>query len=295
MSANLLSLSQAIWLRELKDYLMIAIGLIFYGIGWTVFLLPNDITSGGVPGISSIVYWATGIPVQYTYFVINAVLLALALRILGFKFCIKTIFAVFTLTFFLSIIQKLAEGTHLLADQPFMACVLGATLCGIGIGIAFTCNGSTGGTDIIAAIINKYRDITLGRVIMMCDLIIISSSYLVLQDWEKVLYGFVTLFVCSFMLDQVVNGSRQSVQFFIISKKYQEIAKEINALHRGVTLIDAKGFYTGQEQPIMFVLAKRRQSTTIFRIINDIDPDAFVSQSAVIGVYGNGFDHIKVK
>ena len=246
MSENLLSLSQAIWLRELKDYLMIAIGLIFYGIGWTVFLLPNDITSGGVPGISSIVYWATGIPVQYTYFVINAVLLALALRILGFKFCIKTIFAVFTLTFFLSIIQKLAEGTHLLADQPFMACVLGATLCGIGIGIAFTCNGSTGGTDIIAAIINKYRDITLGRVIMMCDLIIISSSYLVLQDWEKVLYGFVTLFVCSFMLDQVVNGSRQSVQFFIISKKYQEIAKEINALHRGVTLIDAKGFYTGQ-------------------------------------------------
>ena len=295
MSANLLSLSQAIWLRELKDYLMIAIGLIFYGIGWTVFLLPNDITSGGVPGISSIVYWATGIPVQYTYFVINAVLLALALRILGFKFCIKTIFAVFTLTFFLSIIQKLAEGTHLLADEPFMACVLGATLCGIGIGIAFTCNGSTGGTDIIAAIINKYRDITLGRVIMMCDLIIISSSYLVLQDWEKVLYGFVTLFVCSFMLDQVVNGSRQSVQFFIISKKYQEIAKEINALHRGVTLIDAKGFYTGQEQPMMFVLAKRRQSTTIFRIINDIDPDAFVSQSAVIGVYGNGFDHIKVK
>ena len=290
-----MSLSQAIWLRELKDYLMIAIGLIFYGVGWTVFLLPNDITSGGVPGISSIVYWAVGIPVQYTYFVINAFLLALSLRILGFKFSIKTIFAVFTLTFFLSVIQKLTEGTHLLSDQPFMACVLGATLCGIGLGIAFTCNGSTGGTDIIAAIINKYRDITLGRVIMLCDLIIISSSYFVLQDMEKVLYGFVTVFVCSFMLDQVVNGSRQSVQFFIISKKYEEIAKKINALHRGVTLIDAKGFYTGQEQPMMFVLAKRRQSTTIFRIIHDIDPDAFVSQSAVIGVYGNGFDHIKVK
>ena len=295
MSAKSLSLSQAIWLRELKDYLMIAVGLIFYGVGWTVFLLPNDITSGGVPGISSVLFWGTGFPVQYTYFVINAFLLALSLRILGFKFSIKTIFAVFTLTFFLSVIQKLTEGTHLLSDQPFMACVLGATLCGIGLGIAFTCNGSTGGTDIIAAIINKYRDITLGRVIMLCDLIIISSSYFVLQDMEKVLYGFVTLFVCSFMLDQVVNGSRQSVQFFIISKKYEEIAKEINALHRGVTLIDAKGFYTGQEQPMMFVLAKRRQSTTIFRIINDIDPDAFVSQSAVIGVYGNGFDHIKVK
>ena len=160
MSAKLLSLSQAIWLRELKDYLMIAIGLIFYGVGWTVFLLPNDITTGGVPGISSIVYWAVGIPVQYTYFVINAVLLALSLRILGFKFSIKTIFAVFTLTCLLSVIQKLTEGAHLLADQPFMACVLGATLCGMGLGIAFTSNGSTGGTDIIAAIVNKYRDNT---------------------------------------------------------------------------------------------------------------------------------------
>ena len=153
----------------------------------------------------------------------------------------------------------------------------------------------TGGTDIIAAIINKYRDITLGRVMMICDMIIITSSYFVLKDWEKVVYGFVTLYVCSFVLDQIVNSARQSVQFFIISKKYQEIGKEINALHRGVTVIDATGLYTGQEQKMMFVLAKKRQSTTIFRIINDIDPTAFVSQSAVIGVYGEGFDHFKLK
>ena len=282
-------------IRETRDYLMIALGLILYGIGWTVFLLPNDITTGGVPGIASIVFWATGFPVQYTYFLINAVLLMLALKILGFKFSIKTIFAVFTLTFFLSLIQKLTADMHLLQDQPFMACVLGASFCGSGIGIAFSSNGSTGGTDIIAAIINKYRDITLGRVMMICDMIIITSSYFVLKDWEKVVYGFVTLYVCSFVLDQIVNSARQSVQFFIISKKYQEIGKEINALHRGVTVIDATGLYTGQEQKMMFVLAKKRQSTTIFRIINDIDPTAFVSQSAVIGVYGEGFDHFKLK
>lgn len=269
--------------------------MILYGIGWTVFLLPNDITTGGVPGIASIVFWATGFPVQYTYFLINAVLLMLALKILGFKFSIKTIFAVFTLTFFLSLIQELTADMHLLQDQPFMACVLGASFCGSGIGIAFSSNGSTGGTDIIAAIINKYRDITLGRVMMICDMIIITSSYFVLKDWEKVVYGFVTLYVCSFVLDQIVNSARQSVQFFIISKKYQEIGKEINALHRGVTVIDATGLYTGQEQKMMFVLAKKRQSTTIFRIINDIDPTAFVSQSAVIGVYGEGFDHFKLK
>ena len=288
------SLSRQVLLRETRDYLMIALGMILYGIRWTVFLLPNDITTGGVPGIASIVFWATGFPVQYTYFLINAVLLMLALKILGFKFSIKTIFAVFTLTFFLSLIQELTAGMHLLQDQPFMACVLGASFCGSGIGIAFSSNGSTGGTDIIAAI-NKYRDITLGRVMMICDMIIITSSYFVLKDWEKVVYGFVTLYVCSFVLDQIVNSARQSVQFFIISKKYQEIGKEINALHRGVTVIDATGLYTGQEQKMMFVLAKKRQSTTIFRIINDIDPTAFVSQSAVIGVYGEGFDHFKLK
>lgn len=283
-------------LRETRDYVMIALGLILYGIGWTVFLLPNDISTGGVPGIASIVYFATGFPVQYTYFSINLVLLLLSIRILGWKFSIKTVFAVFTLTFFLSVIQKLAEGVVLLHDQPFMACVIGASLCGGGIGIAFSSNGSTGGTDIIAAIINKYRDITLGRVMLVCDLIIISSSYFALRDWEKVVYGYVTLYICSFVLDQVVNSARQSVQFFIISEKYEEIARHINIYpHRGATVINASGFYSGKEQKMLFVLAKKRESTIIFRLIKDIDPNAFVSQSAVIGVYGEGFDRIKVK
>lgn len=164
--------------REMRDYLMIALGMIMYGIGWTVFLLPNDITTGGVPGIASLVYFATGLPVQYVYFGINFLLLLLAIRILGWKFSIKTIFAVFTLTSFLPIIQQLTDGVHLLNDQPFMACVIGASFCGGGIGIAFSSNGSTGGTDIIAAIINKYRDITLGRVMLFCDLIIISFQLL---------------------------------------------------------------------------------------------------------------------
>ena len=268
-------------IRETRDYLMIALGLILYGIGWTVFLLPNDITTGGVPGIASIVYFATGFPVQYTYFSINLILLLLSIRILGWKFSIKTVFAVFTLTFFLSIIQRLASGVVLLHDQPFMACVIGASLCGGGIGIAFSSNGSTGGT---------------GRVMLICDLIIISSSYFVLKDWEKVVYGYVTLYICSFVLDQVVNSARQSVQFFIISEKYDEIARHINVYpHRGATVINASGFYSGKEQKMLFVLAKKRESTIIFRLIKDIDPNAFVSQSAVIGVYGEGFDRIKVK
>lgn len=281
--------------REVRDYLMIALGLILYGIGWTGFLLPSDIPSTAVPGIASIIYWGTGFPVQYSYLIINFLLLLLALKILGLKFCLKTIFAVVTLTAILSVIQEVVTGP-LIHNQPFMSCVLGASFCGAGIGIAFSANGSTGGTDIIAAIVNKCRDISLGRVILMCDVVIISSSYLVLHDWEKVVYGYVVLFISSFVLDQVVNSARQSVQFFIISNKYEEIGKRINKdMHRGVTFIDGVGCYTNKQVKMMFVLAKKSESNTIFRLIKDIDPNAFVSQSAVIGVFGEGFDRIKVK
>ena len=290
------SLSRQVLLRETRDYLMIALGMILYGIGWTVFLLPNDITTGGVPGIASIVFWATGFPVQYTYFLINAVLLMLALKILGFKFSIKTIFAVFTLTFFLSLIQKLTADMHLLQDQPFMACVLGASFCGSGIGIAFSSNGSTGGTDIIAAIIHKYKDVTLGRMVMLCDVIIISSCYFVFHDWRRVIFGFVTLFVIGFVLDYIVNSARQSVQFFIFSKEYEKIADRITKeTHRGVTVLDGIGWYSKHNVKVLVVLAYKRQSIDIFRLVKDIDPNAFISQSSVIGVYGEGFDRLKVK
>ena len=283
-------------IHEVKDYVMIALGMILYGIGWTVFLLPQDITASGVPGIASIVYFAIGLPVQYVYFSINALLLMLAIWQLGWKFSLKTIFAVIILTLFLSVIQQFIGETQLLQDQPFLACVLGACFCGSGIGLAFSSNGSTGGTDIIAAVINKYRDVTLGQVIRITDLIIITCSYFALHDWEKVLYGYVTLFISSFVLDQVVNSARQSVQFFIISDKYEEIGHHINVYpHRGVTVINASGFYTGKEIKMLFILAKKRESGIIFHLIKEIDPHAFVSQSTVIGVYGEGFDRIKGK
>lgn len=296
MKTNLSVPSKQVMMIEVKEYLLIALGMILYGIGWTIFLLPNDITTGAVPGIASIIYFGTGFPVQYTYFIINCGLLLLALKVLGLKFCIKTIFAVVTMTLFLPIIQKIAPANPLLHDQPFMACILGASFCGSGIGIAFAANGSTGGTDIIAAIVNKYRDISLGKVLLITDLIIISSSYFVLRDWEKVLYGYVTLYVSSFVVDHMVNSTRQSVQFFIISNKYKEIGERINKNpHRGVTMINATGFYTGKEVKMMFILAKKRESGIIFQLIKEIDPSAFVSQSAVIGVYGEGFDKIKAK
>ena len=268
--------------KELRDYLMITIAMVSYCIGWNVFLLPNNITTGGVPGISSVVYWGTGIPVQVTYFVINAFLLIAALKILGWKFCVKTIYAVVVLTSLTALARHNLADTHLLSDQPFMASIIGAIFCGSGVGLGLANNGSTGGTDIVAAI-------------MLCDIVIITSSYLVLHNWEQVIYGYVVLMVTAFCIDQVVNSMRRSVQFFIISDKYREIASRIAVYpHRGATVIEAHGFYTGHQVKMLFIMAKRRESNTIFQIINDIDPRAFVTQTNVIGVYGEGFDKFKV-
>ena len=245
----------------MKDYAMITIAMLSYCIGWSIFLLPNNITTGGVPGIASILEWSPlHIPAQTSYFVINAGLLLMAFKILGWKFCVKTVYAVVVLTVSLAVTRDYTSQMHLLHDQPFMASVLGAVFCGCGVGLGLSSNGSTGGTDIIAAIINKYRDISLGRVIMICDVIIITSSYVVLKDWERVIYGYVVLYITAFCIDQVVNSMRRSVQFFIISDKHEEIGRRINMdPHRGCTVIDAHGFYSGKDVKMLFVLAKRRE------------------------------------
>ena len=273
-----------------------------YTFGWTIFLLPYQIVTGGVTGIAAVIYYGTGIPIYLSYFLINAALLLAALKILGFKFMVKTIYAIIMLSVFLAVAQDWMIGedgkmVQILGEgQDFMSLIIGCLFTGLSLAIVFLHNGSTGGTDIIAAIVNKYRDISLGRVIMLCDIFIISSSYLVVHDWEKVLYGYVVLCVQAFCIDQVVNSRRRSVQFFIISQKYEEIGKRINVdADRGVTVVNASGFYSGQDVKMLFVLAKQRQAPAIFRLISEIDPHAFVSQSAVIGVYGEGFDKIKYK
>ena len=205
------------------------------------------------------------------------------------------------LTFLMDILQQVIIDENgnlprILGEQDFMACVLGACLEGLGLAIVFLNNGSTGGTDIIAAIVNKYRDITLGRMLMYCDIFIVSSCYFVFYDLQKVVFGFSTLIISMLMLDYFMNSARRSVQFLIFSDKYNEIATAINTqLERGVTVLHGEGFYSKEPRRVLVVLAKRRESIEIFRLINRIDPNAFVSQSNVVGVYGEGFDHIKIK
>lgn len=280
-----------------RDLIFITFGLCCYALGWSAFLLPYQITTGGVTGVSAIIYYASGFPIQYSYFLINAVLMIFAMKLLGSKFTIKTTFAIFMLTFLLGFFQELIGTTQIIGEgQEFMACVVGATLCGLGLGVVFINNGSTGGTDIIAAVVNKYRDITFGRMILYCDIIIISSCYFIFEDWKRVVFGFVTLIVISYVLDMVINSARQSVQFLIFSKEYQKIADcIISDTHRGVTVLNGTGWYSKNDVKVLVVLAKKSQSVTIFRLIKEIDPNAFISQSSVIGVYGEGFDRLKIK
>ena len=289
-------------LREVKDYFFIALGLFIYALGWSCFMLPYQITMGGVTGVAAIIYYATGIEMQLSYLVINGILLVFALWILGWKFCVKTIYGVAMMTIMLDITQKWFIGDDgqflqlLGPGQDFMACVLGACAAGIGVGMAFTHNGSTGGTDIIAAIVNKFRNVSLGRAIMISDIVIISSCYFIFHDWRRVMFGYVALIILSVALDYYINSTRGSVQFLIFSSKYEEIADYINSkLHRGVTVLDGMGWYSKAPRKVLVVLAKKQDAVNLFRIIHDIDPNAFVSQSSVTGVYGEGFDKIKVK
>lgn len=284
-------------MREISDYMMIALGMLSYSLGWTIFLLPNNITVGGVAGLSSIIFWWQQIPVQTTYFAVNLILLAIALKVLGLKFCVKTIFGVSMMTLFVALFRNAFPHPTILHDEPFMASIIGSCFCGVGIAFALSNGGSSGGSDIVAAVINKHKDISLGRVILLTDLVIVTLSYLVLHNWELVIYGYVILFITSFVIDQVINSSRRSVQFLILSERYEEICQRIisEPPYRGCTLVEATGYYTGNPMKMVIVVTKRRESALLFRLIDDIDPNAFVTQSAVIGVYGRGFDHFKVK
>lgn len=287
--------------HELEDYFLMTVGLFIYALGWAAFLLPYEIACGGLTGASAIVYYLTGLEIQYTYFGVNVILLLFAIKILGLKFCLKTIFGVSVLSLMLgglqawfrsggdSLPQILGEG------QDFMACVLGAGCCGVGLAIVFLHQGSTGGTDIIAAIVNKYKNVSMGRMILFCDLIIISSLYFIFHDWRRVVFGFCCMFIISFLIDYVMNYAHQSVQFFIISKKHEAIRRALlHDLDRGATIIRGTGAYSGEDLQILMVVARQRQSVEIFRMVQSIDPGAFISQTKAAGVFGEGFDKIKV-
>ena len=284
--------------ENVRTYVVIAFGLLILSVAWTAFLIPHQISGSGVTGIGAIVYYATGIPMGYTYFAINVVLMVVALKILGAGFGIKTIYGIVLSAVMLTILQPLIPAA--VVQEKFMSAIIGGMLCGVGLGIVFTQGGSTGGTDIIAMVVTKYRNISPGRIILYCDVFIISSSYIILthlesaQRVETMVYGFVTMAIQAYTLDAILSGNRQSVQIFIFSQHYEKIADQIiSRVRRGVTVIDGTGWYTKENQKVIITLVRKYELTDVYRIIKSVDHDAFITVANVMGVFGKGFEELK--
>lgn len=277
----------------LKDYLTIFLGTFMYALGVTLFIMPHQFVLGGLTGVAVLFNYGFGMPVSIMVLIMNAILLAISYKVLGTEFLIKTVVGVGSLTAFLGFFEAL-NFTPIMTEEPLMAGLIGSIVAGAGVGLVMSVNSSTGGTDIIILILNKYRNVTPGRMMLYIDLIIVTSSFLIFRSIETIVFGIIIIAVMSTSVDWILNGIRQSVQFFIVSREYEEIATQVNMqLGRGCTVLDGTGWYTKTEQKVLILMAKRSESNSIFRLVKSIDPNAFVSQTNVVGVYGKGFDRMR--
>lgn len=279
-----------------KDLFLITVGILLYSIGYCAYILPEKVVMGGVGGISALIYYATNIPAGTSIMALNVVMLIIAFSALTKQFFWRTIIGVGIMSILISILQPFFEAHPIMTpgDDKFMHVLISGLLGGTGLGLVFSHNGSTGGTDIITMLLNKYFRVSFGRAIQFVDCTIIASSYLLFHSVETIVYGIVFTLVASITCDYIVNGTRQTVQFLIISKKYKDIADVINhRVKRGVTLVEGKGWYSKENVDILIVLTRKYESQDVFNLIKDIDPNALVSQTFCHGVFGEGFDKIK--
>lgn len=296
----------------LREYALVTLGVVSYALGWAIFLLPNNLIGGGVSGFASILYYATGLPMGVTYFVLNILLLLIGTKILGTGFGGKTIYAIVMTSVMLGLMPKIipADFIHEFAfsNGKLVCTFLGGIIAGFGIGISISQGGSTGGTDIVALLWCKFYPASPGRVILIIDVVIILSSLLfpsyteageLLPFTDKlavVVYGLIQVTVCGFAIDMYLSGSKQSVQAFIFTKNVDAMADAIAFdMKRGVTVIPAKGWYSKEDRQVLMVVTRKADLNLLLRYVKSIDPDAFLSVSNVMGVYGQGFDAIKVK
>ncbi len=297
-------------LRGIKEYLLITLGIVIYTVGWAIFLTPNNLIGGGVSGISAIVQYATGIKMGYSYFVINTVLLIISVIIIGPAFGAKTVYAIILASVCLNVFQAIIPETIIqdfaLSNGKLMCSIIGGSMAGVGIGMSISQGGSTGGTDIIAMIITKFRNISPGRIILTIDVFIIASSLLFPSfgadgraipfdaKFSIAVYGMIIVTVNGYVVDLYLAGSKQSIQLFILSRHFEEIADMISKdFHRGVTVLNGEGWYTKKPASVLMVITRKTDLNLLLRSIKRVDPDAFLSISSVSGVYGQGFDSIK--
>ncbi len=291
-----------------KDYVMIIVGLIFYAIGFCAFILPHGIVIGGMAGLGTLVYFATNkfVPVAVTMYGVNLMLLLGGYKMLGRQFALRTIFGATGISLFIGLIEGYFTSHPPLIADTAMSIVLGGMLCGFGIGTIYVHNGTSGGSDIVAAMVTKVSNVSVGRILMMVDMTIVALTFFLPFDGDmearvqasipRIIYGWVTIFIYSYITDQLINTNRQATQFIIFSNKWAEIANAINSdAHRGVTVIDGQGWYSKHQVKLLLVWCRKIESVTIFRIIKSIDSNAFITQSHANGVYGKGFDNMRIK
>ncbi|MGX8707948.1 MAG: YitT family protein [Bacteroidales bacterium] len=288
----------------LKSYAIITVGLILYTLAWVVFIIPHQLVGGGVTGISAVIQYCTGFHVSYSFFIINAILLLIALKVLGPAFGVKTVYAMVVTTLLLRFLPMVIPQEFIqiiaLDNGKLLSVIIGGMLSALGISLTFSQGGSSGGTDIVALMITKYRAISPGKILLILDIFIIGSSLIVPTEgsWgvrvANLVYGYVMAGVFSVSLDLFVSGSKQSVQILIFSKNYEKIADRITGeLHRGVTALEGKGWYTKAESTVLVVVARKHELKFLLNLIKEEDPQAFLSVGSVSGVYGSGFDVIK--
>jgi len=277
----------------IKPYLYITTGLFIFAFGWTAFLIPSELIGGGISGLGTLIYFSTGFPVGYTTLLVNIVLVIIAMRILGARFGINTIYGIIISSIFFIVLQELIKQP--LVNDEFMAALIGGGLSGVGVGIAFSHGGNAGGTDIIALIINKYRNISPGRVFLYIDMVVIASSWFLFHSIEKIVYGYVVMAVSSYSVDLILNGSRQSFQIMIYSRFSKIIAERISTeVERGVTCLKGYGWYSKKDIDVVMVIARKQDKQRILAISKETDDEAFISVAKVMGVFGQNFEDIKL-
>ncbi|HCM24956.1 MAG: hypothetical protein A2Z99_03945 [Treponema sp. GWB1_62_6] len=277
---------------DAKSWVQLTAGLFINALGWAAFLIPGQIVSGGVAGLGQIASYATAIPAGYFVLAVNAALLAIAVRVVGASFGVKTIYGIIVLSFFLVLLQPLFPRP--VVEDRFLACLVGSILAGIGVGVSMNAGGSTGGTDIVAMIIGKFRNISPGRVYLAWDTAVISGSWLLFRSTEKLVYGFVAMAAISYVVDLLVSGANESHQFMIVSKESGIIARRVGTeLDRGVTILHGKGWYSGEEKDVLFIVVRRDESSRVLRIIRETDRGAFLTMEKVMGVYGENFSVLR--
>lgn len=293
----------------LKDYILIVLGLCFYALGFTAFILPHEIVIGGLSGVGTLIYFATRglIPVAVSQYACNLLLLSIAFRVVGKTFVLRTIFGASVLSLAIGLLEGFFMGLgHPIIADISMSAILGGILCGTGVGIVFVHNGSSGGTDIVAAMVSKVSNVSIGRTMIYMDMLIVMCSIFLPYEGTfsdrlearvpLIVYGLVVTYVIAYMTDMIINTNRQATQFIIFSSKWAEIADRVNKeAQRGVTVLDGQGWYSKHPVKILMVWCRKIESVTIFRIVKSIDEEAFITQTNVNGVYGKGFDTMKIR